>query len=46
MTIANRPHNYPLQLASAMFKEVIAFTAFRAPRDSEHPSPAEADARS
>src|SRR5687767_9903052 len=42
---ARRPHNYPLHLTSAMFKEAIAFTACRAPRDGEHPSPAEPDAR-
>jgi hypothetical protein len=38
-------HNYPLHLTSAMSKEPITFTPSRAPRESEHPSPAEPDAR-
>ena len=39
------PQNWLLHLSGAMFKEAIAFTPSRDPRESEHPSPAEPDAR-
>lgn len=45
ISIVMPPHDHPLHLTSAMSKEAITFTARRARRDREHPSPAEPDAR-